>query len=173
MGFCLTLNVMRALLLLGLVVSGCTKPVSPGALADFQPPIGGSKFAACSDANDGKRFSLRGFFVLGGDVRVSDGEVSLWLYERYAEGEGGGARATMELKDGKHVTFDVKDVKWKTAGYRREEGKGALEGVTFHTTSGEAKLGEEVAAVVELHTMRLFQQKELAGCRLELIELRK
>lgn len=164
------------LLLCWLVVTcatACNKPATPGALADFEPRIGTSKFKACTDENDGKRFSLRGYLVIDGDVRVSDGKVTLSLYEDFAGGSGGGARTFVELEDGRHVTFDVKDVKWKSAGYRSQEGRGRLEGVTFHTTSGDAAPGEPVTAIVELSVQRVFQQKELFGCELTLLELKK
>lgn len=147
----------------------CSKPATPAALSEFQMPIGTSKFPACTAENDGKRFELSGVLVIDGDVKVSDGKVTLALHEK----SDGGAYTYVELKDGKHISFDVSDVKWKSAGYRRQEGKGAIQGVTLHTTSGDAELDAPVKAVVELSVQRVFQQTEIFGCALEVIELRK
>ncbi|MGV3624785.1 MAG: hypothetical protein ACO1OB_28455 [Archangium sp.] len=151
----------------------CSKPATPAALKDFQMPIGTSKFAACTDANDGKRFELSGTLVMNGDVRVSDGTVSLGLYETAKNGEGSGAYTYVDLKDGKHIEFDVKDAKTKSAGFRRSETTGSIEGVTLHTSSGDASIDEPVKVVVELSVQRVFQQTEIFGCSLEVIELKK
>ena len=147
----------------------CTKPVTPAALSDFQMPIGTSKFPACKAENDGKRFALEGVVRVDGDVRVSDGKVTMTLSER----ADGGAMTHLELKDGTHVSFEVSGATTKSAGYRRNETTGRLEGVTLHTTSGDALSGEPVIAVVELGVQRLFQQTEIFGCQLEVIELRR
>lgn len=153
-------------------VLSCSKPATPAALSEFQMPIGTSKFPACTVENEGKRFELSGTLVMNGDVRVSDGKLSLALYEKAKNGEGSGAYTYVELKDGKHIEFDVKNVKTKSAGYRRSESKGTIEEVTVHTTSGDAALDEPVKVVVELTAQRVFQQKEIFGCTLEVIELR-
>lgn len=154
-------------------IASCSKPAAPAALKEFQMPIGTSKFPACTDANDGKRFELSGTLVMNGDVRVSDGKVSLALYETAKNGEGSGAYTYVDLKDSKQIDFDVKDVKTKSAGYRRTESKGTIEGVTLHTSSGDASLDEPVKVVVELSVQRVFQQTEIFGCSLEVIELKK
>ncbi len=64
---------------------------------------------------------------------VNDGKVSMSLHEK----SDGGAYTHLEMEDGKQVSFDVSGTKTKTAGYRRTETTGQLEGVTLHTTSGE------------------------------------
>lgn len=151
----------------------CRKPATPAALSEFQMPIGTSKFPACIADNEGKRFELSGTLVMNGDVSVNEGKLSLALYEKAKDGEGSGAYTFVELKEGKHIEFDVKNVKTKSAGYRRSERKGTIEAITVHTSSGDASLDAPLKVVVELTAQRVFQQKEIFGCTLEVIELQK
>lgn len=164
---------MRPLtLLLLLLLAACRAEPTPASLSDFRPPVGTTLFAACVDKNDGKRFRLDGHLVLPKTVEVSDGKLTLWLYEQIADGDGAGAGTPLALVDGKHVRFAVSGQKTKTAGYNTRVTTGTLEGAALLTTVGEAKIGDRLAAVVELHAQRLFQKKDVFGCSLELIELR-
>lgn len=151
----------------------CSKAATPAALSEFQMPVGTSKFAACVAENEGKRFELSGTLVMNGDVHVGDGKLTLALYEHANDGKGSGAYTYVELKDGKHVAFDLANVKTKAAGFRREERRGSIEGVTLHTTSGPASLDDPLKVIVEVVVQRTFQQEEIFGCTLEVIELRK
>jgi hypothetical protein len=92
-------------------------------------------------------------------VRVSDGKVSMSLSEK----ADGGAYTYLDMKDGKHVSFDVSGTKTKSVGYRSTETTGRLDGVTLHTTSGDVTPGEPVIVIVELTVQRLFQQNDIFG----------
>jgi hypothetical protein len=152
---------------------GCSKPVTPGVLGDFQPPVGSSTFAACTEANEGQRFALSGFFVLDETTEVQDDTLTVWLHETWNSGEGGGARTPVKLQERKHIVFEVKDLTWKQAGFRRRQGQGVITGVMLETTGGPVALETKVTAVVTVRGNRLFGQKALFGCELEVVELRK
>lgn len=156
----------------------CKGEGEPGAFEKFLAPFPyrpGVNAEMCSKPNDGKRFWIEGYLQLPSSIRIDDGKISLYFYNRI-DGNGRGTGGSISI----NVTSpgDIDDL-WgsakgkKSGGFRTQKAEIDPEALRIRAKNGEASARDKIKLTFDLTAVRHFQTSEITACTHQFVKAEK